>query len=203
LSDAEHRLSIQDVREEAAWVAFSGRVLDLGCGTGAVVNFVPANARYLGIDPDARARGALIDRYPHASCLPSIAHVAPDVEPFDALISYHAIEHMHDPVGTLHAALALCRPGARVVISTPDFDSPAARKYGSRYRLLHDHTHISLFSLAGLLDMLNDLGVDVDHVKFPFRGTRWERAAREWRDTGDNYCPPAPRSLMSVYGVKR
>jgi len=203
LSDAEHVQSISDIYTEAAWLMGCTRWLDLGCGTGAAAHYVVPPGRYLGVDPDHHARKALIERYPHASTVANIMHVAPDGEPFDALISYHAVEHMTDPVGTLRAALALCRPGARVVIGTPDFDSPCARQFGPRYRMLHDSTHVSLFSTSGLIEMLRDLGVNVEQVKFPFRGTRWEAAALEWRDTGTNWSPPAPGNIVSVYGVKR
>lgn len=203
LSDAEHAQSIADIYHEAAWTMGCTRLLDLGCGTGAACHYVVPPNRYVGVDPDRHAIKALIERYPHASAVYSVTDIAPDSAPFDALISYHAIEHMTDPVGTMRAALDRCRSGARVVVGTPDFDSPGARRYGSRFRMLHDATHISLFSSAGLVYMLRDLGVDVERVVYPFRGTRWESAALEWQDTGSNWSPPAPGNIVSVYGVKR
>lgn len=200
-SAAEHMLSIADIRQECAWLIGCERVLDLGCGTGAAAAYVLKE--YVGVDPSVAALSAAIARYPHRSFVSDVNQIAPDGKPFDALISYHVVEHMTDPVGTMKAALDRCVSGARVVIGTPDFDSPSARKYGDRFRLLHDPTHISLFSTAGLVEMLRDLGVDVLRIEYPFRGTRFETAAAEWVDTGSNCSPPAIGNIVSVYGVKR
>jgi len=56
-------------------------------------------------------------------------------------------------------------------LGTPDFDSGCARRYGENYRMLHDTTHISLFSEQGLRNILEDHGFVVEHVDKPYFDT--------------------------------
>ena len=65
---------------------------------------------------------------------------------FDLIVMYHVIEHMQNPIDVLRSAQSMLRPEGHMILGTPDFDSGAARRYGANYRLLHDPTHISLFS---------------------------------------------------------
>jgi SAM-dependent methyltransferase len=205
-SDHEYALSVADVRAEAAALTGCKSVIDIGCGPASVAHYFqpsgdyPHLADYLGVDPDPDARTAGATRHPWAKFVSMLERNHESVATCDGLISYHAVEHMVYPERVIGDALTHCVRGARVVISTPDFGSPCARQFGKRFRMLHDPTHISLFTTAGLVCMLQDLGVAIDRVVYPFRGTRWERAASEWVDTGDNWSPPAPGNVVSVYG---
>ena len=201
LSAHEDAIQRDDMVEEVAYLIDAPSVLDLGCGTGvAMAELVSQKPRrVVGIDPDrraldvARARGAGL----------ALAHLEDLEYGFGGLLCHHTVEHMSDPLKTLHAAVSLCVPGARVVISTPDFNSPSAQASGDRYRLLHDRTHVSLFSTDSLVRMMSLLGLAVVRVSHPFYGTRWEREAREWNPEGKEWSPPAPGNIVSVYAVKR
>ena len=61
----------------------------------------------------------------------------------------------------------------KIVIGTPDFDSAMARKYKNKYRLLHDKTHISLFTFESLCRLFNDLGLKIVDVHFPYFETEY------------------------------
>jgi 2-polyprenyl-3-methyl-5-hydroxy-6-metoxy-1,4-benzoquinol methylase len=94
-----------------------GRVLDVGCGSGALAAELPP-PRYLGVEIDPLSLQLARERYPghrFAGELP------PAGETFDTILSLAVIEHVPDPAGFLGAlAGRLAAPHwARIVISTP------------------------------------------------------------------------------------
>jgi len=95
-------------------------VLDLGCGTGFVVERLARAFDAWGLEPDAgvRARAA--------------AGIAPRILPgstddltalggrrFDAVTLLDVIEHLDDDAGALRGAAAALRPGGFVLVTTP------------------------------------------------------------------------------------
>lgn len=59
-------------------------VLDWGCGTGRLCEFLPASASYTGVDSSAGMRQRAQATYPHCSFL----------DPLDALASYTVFTHI-------------------------------------------------------------------------------------------------------------
>ena len=59
------------------------------------------------------------------------------------------------------------------ILGTPNFDSGAARRYGNKFRLLNDPTHISLFSSDSMHRCLRDLGFFIEKVEYPYFDTYW------------------------------
>ncbi len=92
---------------------------------------------------------------------------------FDVVIMNHVIEHIPDPVSTITKINSLLKKGGKLILGTPDFDSGAARRYGSNFRLLHDPTHISLFSSDSMHRFLRDFGFHINHVEYPYFDTIW------------------------------
>lgn len=98
------------------------RVLDVGCGTGAVVHRLTA-AGYDAVGVDANrlslhaAReggdGTFVD-------VDSYRLPFPD-ETFDVVGSYTVLEHLGDPELSLDEQVRVLRPGGRLVIACPNF----------------------------------------------------------------------------------
>ena len=104
-------------RFEAATPYMQGKVLDFGCGSGALAALVPAD-RYLGVDIDGVSLRQARRHFPQHSFVPELSG---QQKKFDTVISLAVIEHVDDPSGFLRT-LASCMnesPGSRVVISTP------------------------------------------------------------------------------------
>ena len=93
------------------------RVLDVGCGRGHVVNAL----RELGVHAEG------IDLNPNAAEVALIPHVrtmsATDLEfeseSFDAVVSFHAIEHIPDIDAALAEMARVVRPGGKVLLVYP------------------------------------------------------------------------------------
>ncbi len=178
-----------------------GRVLDVGCGLGFLLS---------GIDSRWEKHGVEISQFAarHAGQHGTVrcgtlhdAHYADGY--FDVVVAYHVIEHVADPVGLVREMYRVLRPGGTLMVGTPDFDSACARRFGDRFRLLSDQTHISLFSEASLRRLLEDEGLQVDYVDFPFFETRHFTADNLLRlqDTS-HVSPPFYGNVLTAYATK-
>ena len=87
---------------------------------------------------------------------------------FDLIACYHVIEHLKKPEILIKNIHRMLNTNGHLIIGTPDFDSAMARIYKNKYRLLHDQTHISLFSLDSLCRFLRDHKFKIIQLDFPF-----------------------------------
>lgn len=104
-------------RFAAARPFLRGRVLDVGCGTGGLSQWVEPDT-YLGVEVDALSRGRAQVANPRHRFVASLAEVDGK---FDTVLALAVIEHVSDPAVFL-ATLAdhLQRaPEPRVVVTTP------------------------------------------------------------------------------------
>lgn len=110
--------------EFAAALPPGGDVLDLGCGTAAVLERLLALdvsfGTYTGVDLSpamlARAR-TKFDQLPGVTFEQLDLRADPLPEgPFDLVVSAWALEHLPEPVGVVEAAMARVRPGGRLVL---------------------------------------------------------------------------------------
>ncbi|MDY7078839.1 MAG: class I SAM-dependent methyltransferase [Chloroflexota bacterium] len=135
-------------------------LLDVGCHIGV---FVEIAARHgwdaWGVEPSywavehARARGLhVVQGTLETADLPEAT--------FDVVTMWDVIEHVTDPLGTLHQAHRLLKPGGLVVVHTIDIDSLFARVMGPRWPWLME-MHIYYFSRFTLRKMLEKCGFQV------------------------------------------
>ncbi|MEJ5370241.1 MAG: class I SAM-dependent methyltransferase [Bryobacteraceae bacterium] len=107
-------------RIRAALPFLRGRVLDFGCGAGALAAHVPPD-RYAGVDRDAAALEEARRRFPHHRFLTEL----PAGELFDTIAALAVVEHMRDPAGWLEHLRSWLAPEGRIVLTTPH---PAFRR---------------------------------------------------------------------------
>lgn len=151
----------------------SGHVLDVGCGFGELLEQIAPRHTRIGVDPSEiamQAVRALDGVVAHQGVLEDLEFAPASC---DIVTSHHVIEHLQDPVGFVDTVAALLKPGGYFICGTPNFASPAARVYGDRFRLLHDPTHISLFTDDSLIRLLRHKGFRIVKVEYPFFGTRF------------------------------
>ena len=89
-----------------------------------------------------------------------------------------------------------------MILGTPDFASPCAKRFGDSYRMLHDKGHVSLFTNESMHRFLIDNGFTIDEVRHPFpeEYATAENFAR-WNDTS-RMSPPWPGNWMTFYARK-
>jgi SAM-dependent methyltransferase len=112
------------------WVAEAlgaqGRVLDLGCGRGGIVERLGDRGRWVGVDPDLLSlrehRQPDLDRGSAAS-----QHLPFADGSFDVVVSSWVLEHVPAPDQTFAEVGRMLRPGGRFFVLTPNAHHPLPR----------------------------------------------------------------------------
>ncbi len=170
---AEKNQYLDDIKAELAFLHSlpKGRILDVGCGPGWLLKEMEGWEKY-GVEPNVDvARHAGFESDVPCVYIQSSVPKLPNIQ-FDVIVMHHVIEHMEDPAEELKRVHGLLKPGGILLLGTPDFDSVCARRFGENYRLLHDKTHVSLFTRESMTRLLNDSGFTIDRLEFPFFETR-------------------------------
>lgn len=191
------------IRAELAFMEAlpGGRVLDVGCGVGVLLSALSGKWEKHGVEVSTFAANRARE---HASVhLGTVESAGYPEHHFDLVVLHHVIEHMDDPVAAVRQCFRILKPDGRLLVGTPDFDSPCARRFQENFRLLHDATHISLFSRDSLRRLLEDTGFVVDYVDTPFFDTPYftsENLARLF-DTS-SVSPPFVGNVVTFYCTK-
>jgi SAM-dependent methyltransferase len=135
-----------------------GRLLDVGCGDGRRLGALRARGWQVEgqeIDRDAarsaRASGFVV----HVGSLPVLG--LPDRH-YDAITLNHVVEHLHDPVATLHECRRLLRIGGLLVVITPNARSLGHEVFGPAWRGLEPPRHLQVFTPGALARVARDAG---------------------------------------------
>ncbi|MFQ5714594.1 MAG: cytidylyltransferase domain-containing protein [Candidatus Scalinduaceae bacterium] len=200
----EREQRIEDVKEEFSYINQlpPGRILDIGCGMGDLLSGVNNDWEKYGVEvSELAAQEAAKYGNIFVGCLKDAPYKD---EFFDLIVMHHAIEHFSNVEDEMVVVRDLLKHNGKLIVGTPDFDGAMARRYGEKYRLLHDKTHISLFSRISLRHFLEDFGFEIEKEVFPFFETRHFTKENLLRLlNGDQVSPPFWGSFMTFYCVKK
>jgi 2-polyprenyl-3-methyl-5-hydroxy-6-metoxy-1,4-benzoquinol methylase len=111
---ARQHAAREDFSYAAGFIEPGQRVLDVGCGTGAFARSI-AQARYQGIDAHA-------DRYATGTGILAETveqHADSHGGQYDAVCSFHVIEHVTDPLAMAASMVRCLRPGGLLILAAP------------------------------------------------------------------------------------
>ena len=199
----EREQFIADIDDELTWLRSltPGVIVDVGCGPGWLLSELSGFWGKIGVEVCEEAIKAALDAGldvvgPSAG-LSSLGSGLCDV-----VICHHVIEHCNEPWVMLTEMRRILRSGGRLLMATPDFLSPCAVRFGKNYRLLHDPTHVSLFTREGMTAMLVESGFTIDRLAYPFPFRFQEQATWDrWNDTS-KVSPPWPGNFLTFYCTK-
>ena len=175
-----------------------GKILDIGCGPGWLLSAIDPGWDRYGIEPSPAA--AAIAAKHAAVDAGYFEEVNLENKTFDVVVMYHVIEHMEKPADAMRLVRHILNPGGHLILGTPDFDSGAARRYGTNYRLLNDPTHISLFSNDSMHRLLRDSGFLIKRVAYPFFDTSYfNKKSLLKLLTPNGVSPPFYGNFMTFY----
>jgi len=144
------------------------RVLDLGCGNGALSYDVAekAGAYVVGIDLNAHNIALARERYAHARLEYRVGDVLKDVPdgPFDVIILSNVLEHLSErPVFLRRVQEEACpsRFLIRVPLFERDWRVPLKRELGVEWRL--DPTHETEYTLESFGEEMAAAGLTIAH----------------------------------------
>jgi SAM-dependent methyltransferase len=99
------------------------RILDVGCGTGAILDMLSKKFDVYGQDVSEQAVAFCRQRGLKKVFCGPIDQVVPRDRPFDLVTTLDVIEHIDDDIGTLRQIHALLRTDGKVLIAVPAFPS--------------------------------------------------------------------------------
>lgn len=201
LSRRAARAWLDDPQRRERVLAWSGqgRLLDVGCGSGAYLALMQSLGwTVTGVDlfeEVAREVGARLGVPCHAGDLAGIRLPA---RSFDAITFWHVLEHLPDPRTALVRAGELLAPGGVLAIGVPVYDCREEELLGAGWLGYDVPRHLITFSRARLASLLEELGFRVvamasepapwvlrQGAKLPTVGPLWRlvmrhRLTRDW-----------------------
>ncbi|MSU90977.1 methyltransferase domain-containing protein [Rhodobacteraceae bacterium 2CG4] len=148
------------------------RVLDIGCGAGALVRRLLAEGYdAAGIDPQAEPRDRARPGRVPGTLIRGVAEALPFAEgAFDAAVLLNALHHVPQPamLPALREARRVLRPGGALLVVEPLAEGP----FFAAMRPVEDETGIRAQALQALAAFAAQLGADLT------RHERYDRASR-------------------------
>ncbi len=159
-----------------------GRVLDIGCGGGAVGRALRAAgaSELVGIELDRiaaeKARG-IFDEVHEGDAEEGIAEMPSG---FDTICCYDILEHLYDPTRVLESLRSIAAPGAHLHVSIPNarhfsllWDLVLRGTFGYETVGHRDATHLRWFTRRDIERLLTDCGwTVVETTTHPFKPGR-------------------------------
>lgn len=179
---------------------------DIGCGAGYLLSALNKK-KICGIDNDEKAL-ELASNYSKTFKIDLNNKNFKLNKKFDLITCYHVIEHIKKPENLIKNIYKMLNTNGHIIIGTPDFDSAMARLYKNKYRLLHDKTHISLFSLDSLCRFLRDNKFKIVQLDFPFFETKYFnknlflKIYKDYKDNQKGVSPPFYGNFITVLAKK-
>lgn len=125
---------------EVGWAQSGSRILDVGCGSGIMLDKLAALTDPVGIDVVWDCAVYCLNKGHRKVCCADAETLPFGTGKFDLLIATDVIEHCRDDAGALREFRRVLRPSGRLVISVPAFpflwsDHDVALDHWRRYRL--------------------------------------------------------------------
>lgn len=195
--DGNHELDPFEVSGMlAAQVPAGARVLDVGCGTGALSTMLRdvRNASVFGVEPDADRAALALERgisVHHGVLTPALRE---RIGQFDVVIYADVLEHLADPLAELRIASQFVAPSGLILISVPNIAHWSVRVNLLRGRFRYaeygimDATHLRWFTEETTRQLAAQAGIDVVSVQQTagvmlqcYRESRLSKLPEAWR----------------------
>jgi 2-polyprenyl-3-methyl-5-hydroxy-6-metoxy-1,4-benzoquinol methylase len=152
------------------------RVLDLGCGYGAVSHVIAdLGHEVVGVDASENAVALARKKFPAGRFLKADIYDLPFEElenGFDIVLSTEVIEHLFYPRRLVQAARRCLKPGGLFILSTPyhgylkNLAIAVLNRWDDHCNTLNDGWHIKFFSPATMRELLSSEGMSDISFKF-------------------------------------
>jgi 2-polyprenyl-3-methyl-5-hydroxy-6-metoxy-1,4-benzoquinol methylase len=152
----------ETLREEffmtAARIPPDARLLDVGSGRGAFRQCVP-QANYTGLDP----------HFSESAIAPGVRnetlarHLVENEARYDAVCSFHVIEHVSDPKALFGEIMRAVKPGGLVCVSAPHVPSATTRI--PNFLINAPPHHLTWWTKNALIELAKSAGAVVESVE--------------------------------------
>jgi SAM-dependent methyltransferase len=155
---AARRAILLEYLERRAHLTKSSRILDVGCGTGAILEEFARRYTAFGLDFSPSAIDFCRKRGLPSLFAGTLSDYRVDV-PFDVVTMLDVVEHVDDDLGLLRDGHRLLRGGGTILITVPAF--PALWS-GHDVELHHKRRYVK----AQLKSLVEAAGFQIDHLSY-------------------------------------
>ena len=139
-----------------------GRALDIGIGAGTYAGTLKRLGwNVTGVEFDPITAENTARRYQLEVFCGTLEDAQFESNSFDFVSMFHVIEHLPDPLATLRACYRVMRPGAVLMVATPNYDSFTRMAFGRYWRGMEAPRHLCLFNRVSLRRALTEAGLSV------------------------------------------
>jgi 2-polyprenyl-3-methyl-5-hydroxy-6-metoxy-1,4-benzoquinol methylase len=139
-----------------------GRLLDIGCATGAFLdNMRERGWEVAGIEPSVRAATYAREELGLDVQNTALETAQLESESFDLVTMWNVLEHLSDPQRALHRIRETLRVGGLLVFAIPNVESYAVRLFGKYWAGYDIPRHLFVFPRATLERMVQVAGFEV------------------------------------------
>lgn len=137
----------------------SGRLLDIGCSRGLFLSsFLSTDFEIYGIEPRDWICAKAIKRLGNKVFCGTLKEAnLPDAH-FDVVTMINLIEHLPSPKNTLLEVNRAMKPGALLMVETPDAEGLLPKIMGSRWHTFLESEHSFFFSKTTINNLLSKTG---------------------------------------------
>lgn len=141
-----------------------GRVLDIGCGTGKLLDWLKRHGwQVYGVETSKKAA-----EYGNSFGLNifngELIEAKFSSEFFDVVVINQVLEHLYDPKGTLREIHRILKRDGMLIVGVPNIDSYEARVFGRYWSLLDIPRHLYHFLLLLLKLLLAESNFNIKKI---------------------------------------
>lgn len=169
LKEIDQLRAMFDLRVELLQRPAPGQtLLDVGAAAGLFVERARARGwQASGVEPSRWASERAREQFQQPVVTGILRDLALADASLDMVTMWEVIEHLPDPVGELREIRRICRPGARLALSTPDAGAVVARLLGTRWPGWGKvPEHLFFFDKRALRTLLNNAGFEVEEMRY-------------------------------------
>lgn len=150
-------------------------ILDIGSGFGEIINLLPENANYTGIEKDEYLFNYCKNKYPEKKFIQADAEeIVEDLrEKFDIILLLSVLEHLKNPLKLLNSLSEKLKKNGRIIIYAPSPKAKYPIKIFSKLGILSksaEEEHQNFFNLKDLEENLKNTGLKIIKCKNFFFG---------------------------------
>lgn len=143
-----------------------GEVLEIGCGSGVMVNEWRKNGwNVLGIERTEEIAAYAQKRY-NLDVISTGIEFLPAEKCFDAIVLFQVLEHLPNPTVVLSACAKRLKPKGAIFLGIPNLDSWQARFGGALWLHLDPPRHLFHFTPQSIERLLSDTGFQIEQIQF-------------------------------------
>jgi 2-polyprenyl-3-methyl-5-hydroxy-6-metoxy-1,4-benzoquinol methylase len=166
INKAYQKVRTFTLKQKANWIKHftgleNGKLLDIGAGAGAFLQQMKSEGwEVTGIEPDEDARN-IASKHFGLQLLPQ--EMLQNLQPlsFDAITMWHVMEHVHDLHGYVETLKTLLKPGGKIIIAVPNYQSADADIYKLFWAAYDVPRHLYHFSPKSMEVLMQQHGLRI------------------------------------------